>query len=66
MTRNGTAKSVSRNSGATWNRKNTEKNHFSCSDGHEQGCQPHPIDPYYAISDNHQYIEGLNCRVFFK
>ena len=29
---------------------------FPCSAGHEQDWQPYPVDPYYAICDNHTYI----------
>ena len=29
---------------------------FLCSADHEQGWQPYPVDPYFAICDDHTYI----------
>ena len=29
--------------------------HFPCSADHEQDWQPYPVDPYYAICDDHTY-----------
>ena len=29
---------------------------FSCSADHEQDWQPYPVDPYFAIRDDHTYI----------
>ena len=32
--------------------------HFPCSAGHEQECQPFPVDPYdcYCVCDDYTYI----------
>ena len=30
--------------------------HFPCSADHEQDWQPYPVDPYFAICDDHTYI----------
>ena len=29
---------------------------FPCSAPHEQDWQPYPVDPYFAICDDHTYI----------
>ena len=29
--------------------------HFPCSANHEQDWQPYPVDPYFAISDDHTF-----------
>ena len=36
-----------------------ENLHFSCSADHEQDWQPHPVDPYSAICDDHTYHQGM-------
>ena len=33
--------------------------HFPCSADHEQDWQPDPVDPYFAICDDHTYITGI-------
>ena len=33
---------------------------FSCSADHEQDWQPYPVDPYFAIRDDHTYIHSRN------
>ena len=37
--------------------------HFPCSADHEQDWQPHPVDPYSAICDDHTYIHTYMMAV---
>ena len=40
-------------------RTGTGKYIFSRSADHEQDCQPHPVDPHSAVSDDHAYINTV-------
>ena len=55
LMRDGTAEPVSRDQilRHAWGQGNI---HFPCSADHEQDWQPHPVDPYSAICDDHTYI----------
>ena len=52
LTRDGTAEPVSR--GQTLRHVRGQGNiHFPCSADYEQDWQPHPVDPYSALCDDH-------------
>ena len=56
LTQDGTAEPVSRDQ--ILRREQGQGNFdFPCSADHEQDRQPYPVDPYYAISYDHTYIE---------
>ena len=55
LTRDGTAEPVSRDKFIRRER-GQENIYFSCSADHEQDWQPHPVDPYSAICDDHTYV----------
>ena len=54
----GTAKIVSRDLDQNLRRQRGQGNiKFPCSaDQHERDWQPYPVDPYFAICDDHTYI----------
>ena len=54
LTRDGTAEPVSRDQTLrhVWGQGNIS---FPCSADHEQDLQPYPVDPYFAICDDHTY-----------
>ena len=55
LTRDGTAEPVLRDQ--ILRRERGQGNiHFPCSADHEQDWQPYPVDPFYAICDDHTYI----------
>ena len=55
LTRDGAAEPVSR--GQVLRRDRGQGNiHFPCSADHEQDWQPYPVDPYFAVFDDHTYI----------
>ena len=54
LTRDGTAEPVSRDQILRHARGQGNIN-FPCSADHEQDWQPHPVDPYSAICDDHTY-----------
>ena len=55
LTRDGTAEPVSRDQilRHAWGQGNIN---FPCSADHGQDWQPHPVDPYSVICDDHTYI----------
>ena len=55
LTRDGTAEPISRDQILRHKRGQGNIN-FPCSADHEQDWQPHPVDPYSAICDDHTYI----------
>ena len=55
LTRDGTAEPVSRDQ-ILRHARGQGNVHFPCSADHEQDWQPHPVDPYSAICDDHTYI----------
>ena len=58
LTRDGTAEHVSRDQILRHTRGQGNV-HFPCSADHEQGWQPYPVDPYFAICDTiHTYYAG--------
>ena len=62
MTRDGTAKSVSRGQifRRVWGQENL---FFSSSADHEQYWQPYTVDPYSALSDDHtSKVSGVSSR----
>ena len=62
VTRDWTAEPVSRDQilRHAWGQGNI---HFPCSADHEQDWQPHPVDPYSAICDDHTYIHTYICVI---
>ena len=55
LTRDGTTEPVSRDQ--ILRRERGQGNiHLSCSADHEQDWQPYPVDPFYAICDDHTYM----------
>ena len=60
LTRDWTAKSVSRNQIL---RREREQGNFPCSADHGQDCQAHPIDLYSVICDDHTCIH-IYCTVY--
>ena len=40
--------------------------HFPCSADHEQDWQLYPVDPYYAIGDDHTYIHAYKTQNRFR
>ena len=61
LTRDGTAEPVSRDQ-ILRHARGQGNIHFPCSADHEQGWQPYPVDPYFAICDDHTYIHTLTFR----
>ena len=57
LTRNGTANHDSRDQIIRREREQSKK-HSSCSADHELDWQPHPVDPYSTICDDHKYSSG--------
>ena len=55
LTRDGTAEPVSRDQ-ILRHARGQGNIHFSRSADHELDWQPHPVDPYSAICDDHTYI----------
>ena len=55
LTRDGTAEPVSRDQIHRRKRRQGSTD-FPCSADHEQDCQPYPVDPYSAMSDDHTYV----------
>ena len=55
LTRDGTDEPVSRDQ-ILRHARGQENVDFPCSADHEQDWQPHPVDPYSAICDDHSYI----------
>ena len=51
----GTAEPVSRDQ-ILRHARGQENINFPCSADHEQDWQPYPVDPYFAICDDHAYI----------
>ena len=58
LTRGGTAEPVSRD-GILRHARGQGNINFPCSADHEQDWQPHPVDPYSAICDDHTYIHTI-------
>ena len=61
LTRDGTAEPVSREQilGRVRGQGNI---HLPCSADHKQDWQPYPVDPYFAICDDHTtYIHTYTC-----
>ena len=58
LTRNRTAEPVSRDQ--ILRRERRRKIYFSCSADHEQDWQPYPVDPNFAVSDDHTVL--YYCR----
>ena len=54
MTWDGTAEPVPRDQ-ILRHERGQGKIHFPISADHEQDCQPYPVDPYSAKSDEHTY-----------
>ena len=54
LTRDGTAEPVSRDQ-ILRHARGQGNVHFPCSADHEQDWQPYPVDPYFAICDDHTY-----------
>ena len=52
LTRDGTAEPVSQDQILRHAREQGNV-HFPCSADHEQDWQPYPVDPYFAICDDH-------------
>ena len=55
LTRDGTAEPVSGDQIFRRERGQGDIN-LPCSVDHEQDWQPYPVDPYFAICDDHTYI----------
>ena len=55
LTRDGTAEPVSRDQ-ILRHARGQGNIHFPCSADHEQDWQPYPLNPYFAICDDHTYI----------
>ena len=62
LTRAGTAAPVSRDQ-ILRHVRGQGNIHFPCSADHEQDWQPHPVDPYSAICDDHTYIHTYKVPV---
>ena len=60
LARDGTAEPVSRDQ-ILRHARGQGNIHFPCLADHEQDWQPHPVDPYSAICDDHTYIH--TCMV---
>ena len=59
LTRDGTTEPVSRDQilrHVLWGQGNI---HFPCSPDHEQDWQPYPVDPYFAICDDHTNVYAV-------
>ena len=64
LTRDGTAEPVSRDQ--ILRRERGQGNiYFPCSDGHEQDCQPYPVDLYscLALCDDYIYIQYIHTYI---
>ena len=57
LTRDGTAEPVSRDQILRRVLRGQGNINFPCSADHEQDWQPHSVDPYSAICDDHRYID---------
>ena len=57
LTRDGTVEPVSRDQ-ILRHARGQGNIHFPCSADHDQDWQPYPVDPYFAICDDHTYIQG--------
>ena len=55
LTRDGTVELVSRDQ-ILRHVRGQGNIHFPCSADHEQDWQPYPVDPYFAICDDHTYM----------
>ena len=55
LTRDGTAKSVSRDQ-ILRRERGRGSNHFPCSANHVQDWQPYPVDPYSCYMRDHTYM----------
>ena len=65
LTRDGTAEPVSRDQ-ILRHARGQGNIHFPCSADHVQDWQPYPVDPYFAICDDHTYIHTyLHERFYF-
>ena len=69
LTRDGTAESVSRDQ-ILRHARGQGNIIFPCSTYHEQDWQPYPVDPYFAICDDHTHINYIisfvnHGRLFF-
>ena len=60
LTRNGTAERVSRDQ--ILRHARGREYYFPCSADHEQDWKPYPVDPYYAMCDDHTYIHTYICK----
>ena len=56
LTRDGTAEPVSRGQILRHVRGQRDIINFPCSGDHERDWQRYPVDPYFAICDDHTYI----------
>ena len=64
LTRDGTAEPISRDQILKHARGQGNAN-FPCSADHEQDWQPsYPVDPYFAICDDHTYIH-INSKYIY-
>ena len=63
LTRDGTAKPVSRDQILRREHGGQGKRHFPCSADHEQNWQPYPVDSYscYIYGTIHIYIHAAVC-----
>ena len=61
LRRDGTAEPVSRDQ-ILRHARGQGNIHFPCSADHEQDWQPHPVDPYSAICDDHTYIHTRDWK----
>ena len=59
LTRDGTAEPVSRDQ-ILRHARGQGNIIFPCSADHEQDWQPYPVDPYFAICDDHTYSEDCS------
>ena len=62
LTRDGTGEPVSRDQILRHVRGHGNI-HFPCSADHEQDWQLYPVDPYFAICDDHTYIHTYSAIV---
>ena len=60
LTRDGTAEPVSRDQ-ILRHARGQGNIIFPCSADHEQDWQPYPVDPYYAVCDDHTYVHTYMC-----
>ena len=61
LTRDGTAEPVSRDQ-ILRHARGQGNVHLPCSADHEQDWQPYPVDPYFAICDDHTYIHTYSVH----